>query len=473
MKSYIVSLSLLFCTVLVQGQTLGDRAKTTAKQKAGERMDQSINNGIDSSVNKAGRAIGGLFKKKQKKGAANGADGGAGATGQGGAGGAGSASGGTNGPGMGQAGTGGVGGSGAVSGSGVVGGSGSVSGGVSGGPVVSGGAYGDFVPGANVLLDEHFEKDALLDFPAQWNTNGSGKIVNIDGQQGKWLDIAHNSLVNPVLNKALPENCTIGFDLFLQAQGDQLTPYIQFGLTAVSDVLKDDIAYKDKFFVGINRYTETDGHTLEYGLKDVVGNKNDFPLLSYTNRVLHIDMAINKTRIRVYADQVKLIDLPRALTPGMRNNFFISSVSMVPAPQLDVLVSNIRIASAGTDARSLLVKQLLEEGRAVTNDILFDVNSDVIKASSYSILDQLGAALQQNASVQVRIVGHTDSDGAADHNLQLSIQRAESVKKYLVSHYSLDGARLQSDGKGATMPVAPNTTEAGKAKNRRVEFVKL
>ncbi|HVW60899.1 MAG TPA: OmpA family protein, partial [Puia sp.] len=342
-----------------------------------------------------------------------------------------------------------------------------------GGPVVSGGAYGDFIPGANILLDEHFEKDALLDFPAQWNTNGSGKVVNIEGQQGKWLDIAHNSIVNPVLNKALPENCTIGFDLFLQVQGDQLTPYIQFGLTSVSDILKEDIAYKDKFFVGINRYHENDGHTLEYGLKDVVGNKNDFPLVSYANRVLHIDMAINKTRIRVYADQVKLIDLPRALTPGMRNNFFISSVYMVPAPQVDVLAGNIRIASAETDARSLLVKQLLEEGKAVTNDILFDVNSDVIKASSYPIIDQLGTALQQNPSIRVMIIGHTDSDGAAAHNMELSGKRAEAVKNYLTTHFSIDGARLRSDGKGATQPVAPNTTPAGKARNRRVEFVKI
>lgn len=346
-------------------------------------------------------------------------------------------------------------------------------GGGAGGPVVSGGAYGDFVPGASVILDEHFEKDALLDFPAQWNTNGSGKVVNLDGQQGKWLDIAVNTVVNPVLNKALPENCTIGFDLFLQVQGDQLTPTIQFGLTAVSDILKDDIAYKDKFYVGISRYNENNGHSLEYGLKDPVGNKNDFPLLSYANRVLHIDMAINKTRIRVYADQVKLIDLPRALTPGMRNNFFISSVQMVPAPQIDVLVGNVRIASAETDARSLLVKQLLEDGKAVTNDILFDVNSDVIKASSYSTIDQVGTALQQNPSVRILIVGHTDSDGAAAHNMDLSQRRAAAVKDYITTHFSIEDARIQSDGKGASQPVAPNTTDAGKAKNRRVEFVKI
>jgi len=457
MKRFILGVLVFLSAFYVHGQTLGERAKGTAKQKVGDKMDQGISGGIDSSVSKAGRAIGNLFKKKPKK-EVTGSSGSVAQDGNGG---------GINGLG-GSGGLQGPGGTGGGMGSGGSGGTGTT-----GGSVVSGGAYGDFVPGAHVLFEEHFEKDALLDFPAQWNTNGSGKVVNIDGQQGKWLDIAHNSVVNPVLNKALPENCTIGFDLFLQAQGDQLTPYIQFGLTSVSDILKDDIAYKDKFFVGINRYRENDGHSLEYGLKDVVGNKNDFPLPSYANRILHIDMAINKTRIRVYADQVKLIDLPRALTPGMRNNFYLSSVYMVPAPQVDVLVGNIRIASAETDARSLLVKQLLEEGKAVTNDILFDVNSDVIKPSSYAIIDQLGDALAKNPSVRVLIVGHTDSDGAAVHNMDLSKRRAASVKNYIMTHFPIEEARLQSDGKGATQPVAANTSDTGKAKNRRVEFVKL
>jgi outer membrane protein OmpA-like peptidoglycan-associated protein len=432
----------LFVVSAVNGQTLGERAKATTVQRVGDRMDQTIGSGVDSGASKAGRAIGGLFKKKKKSDPAPAAPVDAAAGMPAGA----------------QVPT--------ASQPMQTDNSAAVN-----QPAVNG-AFGDFVPGAMVLLDEHFDKDALGDFPAAWNTNGSGKVVNVTGQTGKWLDIAVNSLVNPVLNKPLPENSTISFDLFLQTQGDQLTPTMQFGLTAVSDVLKDDIAYKDKFFVSIGRYAENDGHTLEYGLRDVVGNKNDFPLVSFAGRILHIDMAINKTRIRVYANQTKLIDLPRALTPGMRNNFYVSSVTMVPAPQLDVLVGNIRIASAETDARSLLVKQLMEEGKAVTNDILFDVNSDVIKAASFPVIDALADGLKANAAVRVLIVGHTDSDGTATHNLDLSQRRAAAVKNYLISH-GIDGSRLQSDGKGMTQPVAANDTEAGKAKNRRVEFTKL
>ena len=214
----------------------------------------------------------------------------------------------------------------------------------------------DFVPGNKVIFYDDFKQDAMADFPAKWNTTGSGKVVTIDGIEGKWFDIVHNSVVNPLMDKPLPENCTIEFDLFLQTKDELLTPFIQFGLTSVKDIMREDIAYKEKFFVNLDRYNEKDGKRLEYGLKEVVGNKNDFPLTDYVNKVLHVSMAINKTRVRLYLDKTKLIDLPRAILPEMRNNFYLVNMYMIPASELGVLITNIRIASAETDARSLLIK---------------------------------------------------------------------------------------------------------------------
>lgn len=332
----------------------------------------------------------------------------------------------------------------------------------------------DFIPGENIIFQDSFEEDALDDFPARWNTNGSGKIVTIDGQEGKWLDIVHNSVVNPVLDKALPENCTIEFDLFLQADGRRSTPFIQFGLTPVRDILKEDMFYKDRFFFNIHRYAEDDGRTIEYGLKnDVVGNKSDFPIVAYVNKILHISIAINKTRIRIYLDDKKLIDLPRALTAEMRNNFFINNNYIIPASEIGLLVSNVRIASSDVDARSLLIKQLMEEGKTSTSDILFDVNSDVLKQQSFDVIKQFGDAMVANPSLRIKITGHTDSDGADVANLTLSQKRAAAVKKYITENYAVAGSRILTDGNGESQPVAPNTTPDGKAKNRRVEFAKL
>ena len=109
----------------------------------------------------------------------------------------------------------------------------------------------------------------------------------------------------------------------------------------------------------------------------------------------------------------------------------------------------------------------------VTNDILFDVNSDVIKKESYAIVNQFGDAMAKNPGLRIKITGHTDSDGADAANLTLSQKRAAAVKKYITVNYGIDGGRIETDGRGESQPVAPNTTADGKAKNRRVEFVKL
>jgi len=338
----------------------------------------------------------------------------------------------------------------------------------------SGVAFSDFIPGQTVIFQDDFSQDALADFPAKWNSNGSGKVTTLNGLTGRWLELKTNTAITPDMTKPLPENSTIEFDLYLDAQNGQTTPFIQFGLTQVKDILKEDMFYKDRFFMDIIRYGEKDGNAVEYGLKnDVLGTKGDFPITSYANKVMHVSIALNKTRIRIYLDQTKVLDLPKAVTPGMRTNFFLNSNTVVPAPELDMYVGNIRIASAETDARSLLVKQLMESGRAVTNDILFDVNSDVIKPQSYDIVNQFGEALKANPSLSIKITGHTDNVGNATANMDLSKRRAASVKKYLLTNYGIVDTRIQTDGKGASQPVADNITADGKAKNRRVEFLKL
>lgn len=332
--------------------------------------------------------------------------------------------------------------------------------------------FSDFVPGAKVLFEDRFEKDAEGDFPAQWNTNGSGRISTIDGKDGKWLEVAHGSVVHPVLNKPLPENCTIEFDLFLMKQGERRTPFIQFGFTPVKNILRENLFYLDKFYTTIWHYSDNDEKLIEYGFKDPTGTKNDFPIVSYSNKVLHVSIAVNKARVRIYLDKTKIIDLPTALTPNLRNNFYISNGSVIPASEIGLFVSNMRIASGDVDARSLLVKDLLEKGKASTSEILFDVNKDIIKKESFAIINQIGDALKANASLKIKIVGHTDADGKPADNLSLSKRRAEAVSSYLINNFGIDETRITTDGKGATVPVADNKTPEGKAKNRRVEFIK-
>ena len=133
------------------------------------------------------------------------------------------------------------------------------------------------------------------------------------------------------------------------------------------------------------------------------------------------------------------------------------------------MISNVRIAVGAPDTRN----KLITEGRLVTYGIYFDINKDVVKPESYATLKEIAAALTDNPGVRVRIIGHTDSDGADATNLDLSKRRAESVKNELAKSFGIDASRIETDGMGETKPIAPNDTPVNKALNRRVEFVKL
>lgn len=103
----------------------------------------------------------------------------------------------------------------------------------------------------------------------------------------------------------------------------------------------------------------------------------------------------------------------------------------------------------------------------VPSDISFDVGRANIRPELRPVLDRFAAGL--DASMQVRIVGHTDSTGSDAINNPLSIQRADSVKYYLVDR-GVAATHVTTDGRGSHQPVADNTSEAGRARNRRVEI---
>jgi outer membrane protein OmpA-like peptidoglycan-associated protein len=104
--------------------------------------------------------------------------------------------------------------------------------------------------------------------------------------------------------------------------------------------------------------------------------------------------------------------------------------------------------------------------------ILFETDSASLVASSNEILDEVASVMDQNQRIRVRVEGHTDNTGKADHNKELSGKRAESVMAYLVTK-GVPQERLESTGCGQDVPVADNANDDGRQQNRRVEFVIL
>lgn len=328
----------------------------------------------------------------------------------------------------------------------------------------------DFVPGAKVLVYDDFSNDAVGDFPENWNTNAAGETVTVSGQPGHWLMLNKKGIFRQDDVKSLPENFTYEFDLIYAGS----PPFLETFFVSGGDdkgKLSFDIGKRSGVNFGIQPIPRDKGgnaHVYSYNDGEkIIDNGVEFK----NNGANKIKVSVwrQKQRLRVYVDQSKVFDLPRAFPAGKTYNTTMFELWSDAEPGDKYLISNIKLAVGEPDTRN----KLISEGKFSTTGILFDVNAAVIKPESYGTLKDIAGVLQDNANVRVKIIGHTDADGDAAKNLALSKKRAEAVKNILQSEFKIDGSRMETDGKGAADPVASNATSAGKAQNRRVEFVKM
>ena len=149
--------------------------------------------------------------------------------------------------------------------------------------------------------------------------------------------------------------------------------------------------------------------------------------------------------------------------------------SLTDEPKPPVKTRGIKILKKekGVEVWETITVPEKRSGGFVNLKIEFDVNSYRIRPGSFSILDELGKALVR-PELKYRTIyinGHTDSDGKERYNLRLSLNRASSVRKYLIDHHAISPNRLKITGYGENMPLKPNTSARNKQLNRRVEIV--
>ncbi len=130
------------------------------------------------------------------------------------------------------------------------------------------------------------------------------------------------------------------------------------------------------------------------------------------------------------------------------------------------LVQNMVSVSAAD-----MSKAIASTGRIALYGILFDTAKATLKPESAPALEEIAKLLKSNPNLQLRVVGHTDNQGALDTNIALSKRRAEAVTAALASTHGIAAVRLSAFGVADLAPVASNRAEEGRAKNRRVELV--
>ena len=325
----------------------------------------------------------------------------------------------------------------------------------------------DFIPGEKVLYFDDFMETAVGDFPPNWNTTASGEVVTNNIFPGNWFKLIGEGCVALEEGIKLPENYTIEFDVIPYVVNEDIVSF-EYGFYLYSAQDPKDL-FEGGAVPGLNGGIKMSfGYRATYSAYDVEGYTISGEKENATmeaGKKYRLSFWVQKTRLRVYQDQVKIFDLPKVFAAGMICNQMRFELWGESAP----MITNFRIAAGMPDMRS----KLITEGKLVSYGIYFDVNKDVVKPESYGTLKGIADVLKENPTVRVKIVGHTDADGADAANLDLSKRRGASVKAELVKNFGIDASRLESDGLGETKPVAPNDTPSNKAMNRRVEFIKL
>ncbi|MEZ0608033.1 OmpA family protein [Fibrella sp. WM1] len=339
----------------------------------------------------------------------------------------------------------------------------------------------DFVPATTITLAEDFKHTKLGDFPAGWNTNSTGEVVTIRNIPGQWLALSKQGQYMPEAITELPENFTLQFNLACSTQLTAASTAFSTAFVAMKKPAKEFAQWT---------YGRTEGgHGVSFTLHpyDTNGQNGNSELHVITPRderltnkvavqsfmtkgrnLVRVSVSRQQERLRVYINDEKIWDVPHAFQPKVDYSSIVFALGETHQPNEFYYLSNLQLAVGAPDTRT----QLLDKGKFVTRGIHFKANSDQVKPDSNGALRDIAAVLNENRTIRVLIVDHTNTESSDAANMALSKRRAEAVRAVLASQFGVDASRLSTDGKGETQPAVRADSPEGQANNRRVEFIR-
>jgi len=325
----------------------------------------------------------------------------------------------------------------------------------------------DFVPGTVVIFEDNLQGEQMGEFPSKWDLiENNAEVARMNGKMAIKFEHGSNTEITPLIKdgnkKYLPEVYTLEFDFFATGKEDTNTAYRLY-LNSENDRHNSSIWFsQDRMTWDIQKPNSDDNVNGNASLEDIM-ELNDWN---------HFALSFNKRALKVYVNGKRIINIPNAKAMdwfSVETEFWEDHVDYI---------TNIRLAKGGVElydrnAQSMtpIEKAIQETGKFVTNNILFDTGKATLKQESMIEIMKVADYMKKNPNVRFEVQGHTDNQGSDKINDPLSQQRAEAIVKALEG-LGVDGFNLRAVGKGSHEPVADNKTEAGRAKNRRVVFVK-
>ena len=308
----------------------------------------------------------------------------------------------------------------------------------------------DFVPGERTIFYDDFTDMAGDEPPPHWKVRGGSVTLKV-APGIRQLTTNVNLEVTPNF-KDFPKNFTLESVVMFQNPNDFRDAW-QFRTKDGQDSLRIWVqTVADGVRVRVNGTGE-----------EIADTQTAVDL----NQPVGENVWIQNGRLRVYINQSRVVDANQIDLPAL-GSVTLQTEAGVGSDSGTFGIRLLRFAESTPDFSQVISSS----GRYVTHGILFDTDSDRLKSESAAVIKSIARGLETNPNLRLRIEGHTDSSGAADHNLDLSSRRAEAVKAVLVSQFKVDAARLTTAGLGATKPIDSNDTPQGRAQNRRVELVR-
>lgn len=335
-------------------------------------------------------------------------------------------------------------------------------------------AKSDFVRGSTILFEDDFSSEQMGEFPSKWDvvSDGNAETAILNGKKYLNFSTDYNS-IQPLMknmNKYLPDVFTLEWDVFCSKQGDygqsdlELNTFV--GTTRVGHIKLTFRSWNPDYY-GYAAFKKGNADS-------EVHNDFEWNILSKIIKLgqwNHFAVSFNKRALKVYINGVRIISQPNVAAPDRFEFFCNGDYKYKGFTNLVLAAGAVDLYERTTTDLSAVEKAIMETGKFVTNNILFETGKATLKPESMAEIQKVADYMKKNPSVRFEVQGHTDNQGSDAVNDPLSQQRAEAVVKALEG-LGCDGFNLRAVGKGSHEPVADNKTDAGRAKNRRVEFIK-
>ena len=323
-------------------------------------------------------------------------------------------------------------------------------------------AKSDFVPGDEIIFEDNLANEQMGEFPSQWDLiEGSVEVANIAGRQCIYFD-PMGGTVAPLMKDMksyLPDVFTLELDFFANRYESGFCDGYNFCFyNAEERVLEIFMNHTD---------TQEGNKDIHWGYYTPSGDRRvgDARIIVQPEAWNHLAISFNKRALKVYVNGIRIANIPNMAAPV---RFVVEGREWGTGDTFREAITNIRLAQGAVP----LYDRMMSDGKFITYGITFDVGKATIKPESMGEINRIVTLMTENPDLKFSVEGHTDSTGNAASNQTLSEQRSQAIVAKLVE-LGIAQDRLTAVGKGQNSPIADNNTDEGRAKNRRVEFVKM